>query len=169
MEIIEYIQKQFGGVRKQVEAVLKDTTQEQLNWTPPGTANSIGVTLVHMITSEDIFFHQFLQCEKSLWETENWGEKIGLSAPPGHTHGWEEIKNKTLELEPVLAYGKSVWAASDAYIGCLTTAILDNKVTIFTSERSVADIVALQASHILGHAGEMAAIKGMQGVKGLPF
>jgi hypothetical protein len=169
MEVIEYIQKQVGGARRQVETVLKDTTQEQLNWTPPGTANSIGVTLVHMISSEDIFFHQILQCQKSLWETEKWGEKIGLSAPPGHTHSWDEIKNKILELEPVLAYGKSVWAASDAYIACLTPAELDNKVTFFTGERSIAEIVVMQVSHILGHAGEIAAIKGIQGVKGLPF
>jgi len=169
MEIIEYIQKQFAGARRQVDAVLKDTTQEQLNWTPPGTANSIGVTLVHMISSEDIFFHQFLQSQKSLWETENWGEKIGLSAPPGHTQGWDEIKNKVLELEPVLAYGKSVWAATDAYIGRLSPAELDRKVTILTGERLTADIVLMQASHILGHAGEIAAIKGIQGVKGLPF
>ena len=169
MDIIEYIQKQFAGARRQVDAVLKDTTQEQLNWTPPGTANSIGVTLVHMITSEDIFFHQFLQCQKSIWETENWGEKIGLSAPPGHTNGWDELKNKKLQLEPVLAYGKSVWAASDKFLASLNPADLDTKVAFFTGERSIADIVVLQASHILGHAGEIAAIKGVQGVKGLPF
>jgi DinB superfamily len=169
MEIIEYIQKQFAGVRRQVDAVLKDTTQDQLNWTPPGTANSIGVTLVHMISSEDNFFHKILQGQKSLWETENWGEKIGLSAPPGHANGWDDVKNKTLEIEPLLAYGKSVWAASDAYIAGLTPAELDNKVTIFSGERSIADIMVMQASHTLGHAGEMAAIKGIQGVKGLPF
>ncbi|MDR3574069.1 MAG: DinB family protein [Anaerolineaceae bacterium] len=169
MEIIEYIQKQFSGARRQVEAVLKDTTPDQLNWTPPGTANSIGVTLVHLISSEDVSFNQILKCQKSLWETENWSEKIGLSAPPGRVNGWDEIKNKTLELEPVLSYAKSVLAASDAYIADIALADLDTKVAVFNGERSIAEIMLLQASHVLSHAGEMAAIKGVQGVKGLPF
>jgi len=36
-------------------------TEEQLNWSPPGTANSIKVTLLHAVSGEDFFIHSLIQ------------------------------------------------------------------------------------------------------------
>jgi hypothetical protein len=169
MEVVEFIQKQFAAVWRQYDSVMLETTEEQINWTPPGTANSIGVTLVHMISGLDNSIQSILQEKPKLWESAGWGEKLGLSGPPGRVHGWDEIKSKHLELEPILGYAAAVRAVTDAYLTTMTAKDLDCPVSLFNSERPAADVVVMQISHLLGHSGEIAALKGMQGVKGLPF
>jgi hypothetical protein len=169
MEVVEFIQKQFTSVWRQYDGVMQETTEEQINWAPPGTANSIGVTLVHMISGLDNNFQTILQDKPKLWESEGWGEKLALSGPPGRVHGWDEVKSKHLALEPILGYAAAVRAAVDACLPLLTAAELDRMVTLYNSERPVADMLVMQISHLLGHTGEIAALKGMQGVKGLPF
>jgi hypothetical protein len=41
-------------------------------------------------------------------------------------------------------------------------------VTFAKGERSVADLIILSASQFLNHAGEIAVLKGIQGVQGFP-
>jgi hypothetical protein len=169
METVEYIQKQYASVKRQLDAVILDTSEEQINWAPHGTANSIGETLVHMSGSLDNAFQAVLQGKPRLWESEAWGEKFGLTGTPGRVHGWDEIKGKHLALEPVLGYVAAVINQVDQCVAGLTSGELDQLVTLNGNERPAADVFILQFSHVLGHAGEIAALKGMQGVKGLPF
>jgi len=56
-----------------------------------------------------------------------------------------------------------VWAATDTYLAGLTLAEMDRMVKFAGGERSVADMLILSASHTLGHAGEISALKGLQG------
>jgi len=46
---------------------------------------------------------------------------------------------------------------------------LDRKVKVAGGERTVADMLLLATSQSLSHNGEIAALKGVQGVKGLPI
>ena len=55
----------------------------------------------------------------------------------------------------------------DAYLATLTAAELDRKVAFAGGERTVAEMLLLAASQSLSHAGEIAALKGVQGAKGL--
>lgn len=43
MDAIAYIQRQVDALRRQTNMTLQDTTDDQLNWAPPGTANHIGM------------------------------------------------------------------------------------------------------------------------------
>ena len=169
MDTVVYIQKQFASAKRQFDGVMQDTTEEQINWAPQGTANAIGVTLVHMAGTLDNAFQNVLQGKPLLWESGGWGEKLGLSGLPGRVHGWEEIKSKHLALEPVLEYAVLVLKQADEYLAGLAAPELDRVVTVYGNERPAADLFIIQLSHLLGHTGEIAALKGMQGVKGLPF
>jgi hypothetical protein len=71
-------------------------------------------------------------------------------------------------IQPQLEYQAAVWAATDAFLATLTPEDLDRKVKFAGGERTVADIVLLSASQALSHMGEIAALKGAQGSKGLP-
>jgi hypothetical protein len=51
----------------------------------------------------------------------------------------------------------------------LTDDELDRQVSFFGSESSVADVLVRFVAHTAGHTGEIAAVKGMQGLQGLPF
>jgi DinB superfamily len=168
METVDYIQKHFASVKRQFDGVMQDTTEEQINWRPQGTANAIGVTLVHMAGTMDNAFQKVLQGSPLLWESAGWGEKLGLSGLPGRVHGWDEIKSKHLALEPVLEYVAAVFSLVDTCLSGLNPADLERLVTVYGSERPVADLLIMQFSHALTHTGEIAALKGIQGVKGLP-
>jgi len=164
----EYLQRQFARVRLITDGVMRETTDEQFNWTPPGTANSIGVTFLHMVGSEDRYVQSVLQGKPPLWESEGWDEQIG-AVPPGGGRGWEEARGATLAVTPALEYAQAVRAATDAYLATITPEELERPVHFLGGERPVAEVLATLVVHAMGHMGEIAALKGVLGVKGLPF
>jgi hypothetical protein len=168
MEPQQFIQLQFAAVRKQTDAVLNAITNEQFNWTPPGTGNSISSTFIHLLSSEDRSFQATLQGKPRIWESEGWAEKIGVVETPGVANGWEPVKGKSLTLLSLLGYEQSVRAATEAYLENLTSQELDRKITVNGRERLVADVISGTVIHIMLHTGEMDAVKGMMGIKGLP-
>jgi hypothetical protein len=56
------------------------------------------------------------------------------------------------------------------YISSIGDDDLDREVeTQFFGKKDVAYLLQLAAMHAAGHAGDIAAVKGAQGLKGLPF
>jgi uncharacterized damage-inducible protein DinB len=88
---------------------------------------------------------------------------------PGGGQGWEEARNTVLALAPVLAYAAAVRDATHECLARLTEDELDRRVSFFGRESSVAEVLARFVTHTGCHAGEIAAVKGMQGLQGLPF
>ena len=168
MEPKEFIQLQFAGVRKQGEGVLNGITDEQFNWAPPGTGNSISATFLHMLASEDRAIQVTLQGKPRMWDTEGWAEKIGLQETPGVANNWEPAKGKSLSATSLSEYEQSVRTATEAYLGRLTSQELERKITVNGRERLAADVISGTVLHLMLHTGEIAAIKGMLGIKGLP-
>jgi len=169
MDSITYLQQQFTALRRQVNTTLADLTDEKLNWTPPGQANKIGVTLLRTVGGEDWMISTWLQGKPPLWETRGWAAKIGVATPPGGGGSWDEARQATLELASLMAFQEAVCEATSAYLATLTPEDLDRPVDVFGSERPLATVLIIVESHILGHMGEIAALKGVQGAKGLPY
>jgi hypothetical protein len=167
MDTIEFIRQLVAAVRRQTDESIKDLTVQQFNWTPPGTANPISAIFVHFLNSEDAFVQTQMQGKPKLWEEGGWAEKTGVKVPPGYSGGWEEVKNMTLALEPLLAYQQAVRAATDAYLNTLNTGDLDRVVNTARGERSVGTIFTLVINHTLIHSGEIGALKGIQAGKAL--
>jgi uncharacterized damage-inducible protein DinB len=167
METKEFIYQMIAAVRRQTDATIKGTTAEQFNWAPPGTANTISATMIHFLNSEDFFVQVILQGKTRLWEQDGWGEKTSVKNTPEIGKNWDEFKHMTLALEPILAYQEAVCEATNAYLDKLTPDELERKVKFANGERSVASMLILLANHTLGHVGEIAALKGVQGGKGL--
>ena len=165
METIEFIRQLLTAVRRQTDETMKDMTVEQFNWTPPGTANPISAIFVHFLNSEDAFVQTQMQGKPKLWDAGGWAEKTGVKVPPGYSGGWEEVKNMTLALEPLLAYQQTVRAGTDAYLDKLTPRELDRVVKTARGERSVATLFILVVNHALIHSGEIGALKGIQAGK----
>jgi hypothetical protein len=168
MDTIEFICQLIAAVRHQADDSIKDTTVDQFNWTPPGTANPISAIFVHLLNSEDFFVQNIMQEKQRLWEEGGWSEKTGVKNTPGYGDNWDEFKHLTLSLDPVLAYQQVVRAATDSYLDKLTTDELERKVKFAGGERTVAAMFILLVSHTLCHSGEIAGLKGIQGGKGLP-
>lgn len=169
MNVFEYIQHEITNARRTIDGTVNNLTDELINWAPSGTANTISATLLHFIHSEDNFIQKYVQDKSSVWESENWSEKTGITDPPHMGGDWSEFKNMHIAIQPLLAYKAAVWAATDAYLASLTSEELDRKVKFAGGERTIADMLILSVAHSLSHTGEIAALKGVQGAKGLPI
>jgi uncharacterized damage-inducible protein DinB len=169
MNVTDYIQRQLALAHRLSDNALAEITDEQFNWTPPGTLSSIGAILAHSLATEDFLIQEVIQNKPLIWESGGWGEKVGLPVMPGIGQGWEEARGKALKVAPLLAYQQAVRAAVDAYLAQLTAEELDRPVELRGNARPVADRLVLAVVHASQHAGEIAAIRGMQGLKGLPF
>jgi hypothetical protein len=154
-------------VRRMSDMVMKDMTPELFNWPAPGTANTISATFIHFTNVEDNFIHKNLQDKTSIWESENWSEKTGVEKPPSIGEDWSQFKHRQVAIQPLLDYQAAVWVAIDAYLSTLKAEDLDRKVKFAGGERTVADMLILLTSQSHSHIGEMAALKGVQGAKGL--
>ena len=169
MEVRDYIQRQIANSYRLLDAAMEGTTDEQFNWTPPGTANPIRAAFIHLVAGEDYFIQTIIQGKSRIWDAEGWGSRIGLTQPPGRGGDWTEVKTTALEIGPIVDYQRAVRAATHDHVAALSLDEMARTVTFAGTTREVADMLVLLAGHITFHAGEIAAIKGAQGVKGLPF
>jgi len=169
MNVIEYIRGEMASVRRTVDRIMKDMTAEVFNWAPPGTANTISATFIHLINVEDNFIQKVIQGKPSVWESSAWSEKTGVQKTPSIGEDWSEFKHRQVSIQPLLDYKDAVWAATDAYLATLTAEELDRKVKFAGGERTAGEMLRLSASQSHSHAGEIVALKGLQGIQGLPF
>ena len=168
MDSIEFIKLEFVNLRRQIDSVLIDLNEDQFNWNPPGTANAIRTSLLHLIATEDYYVQKIILGNLRIWELQGWSQKTGLSAPPSASRGWEEIQNANLAFEPVLAYAQSVSDAISEYVNNLVPEDLDRQVELYGRQRPIAEVLIRLFMHSAVHVGEIAAVRGFQGVKGLP-
>jgi uncharacterized damage-inducible protein DinB len=169
MEAKDFVIMQLISLREQAVDTIKETTDEQLNWTPPGTANSIKATYLHLVSCEDIYIQEVLQGKPLVWETGTWNQKIGLKDFPGAGDGWVEIQAANLTLTSLIDYDLAVQSATRAYIDKLNGYELSRLVKFYDELAPTAAVLAFLVIHSSGHLGEIAAIKGIQGGKGLPY
>lgn len=168
MDAKEYIIRQFRWARRQSDSVLLDVTDEQFNWAPPGTVSSIGAIFLHVVAIEDAYIQETVLGGTRLWDEQGWEEKIGSRAP-WRGEKWDDLHGKELTLEDIAQYQLAVRAATDAYIEKLTPEELDRRVEFEGRERRIGDVLSMLIVHNLSHAGEIAALKGVQGAAGLSF
>lgn len=169
MDANEIIRRLIAVVHRHSDDAMRGTTAEQFNWAPPGTANPISSILVHYLIAEDLFIQSVIRGKPRIWDEEGWSEKTGVKQTPDFGGNWEEFKHMTLAMEPVMAYQKAVRTATDSYLAELTPDELERKVKLGDWECTVADMLIHLARHNLCHAGEISALKGVQGSKGLPY
>jgi hypothetical protein len=169
MNATQFVRQQVAEIHRLSDAAMTGLTDEPFNWLPPGTPNPIKSTYLHAVAGEDMFFQRVIGGGQTLWSGGGWAERIGLAQAPAGPRGWDEARNTTVALAPVLAYAEAVCRATDEYLARLTDDELDREVTLFGRTVSVAAVITLFASHTAGHAGEIAAVKGLQGLQGLPF
>jgi len=138
--------------------------ESQYNWSPEGTCNPAAKSHVHVLTTVDLLINRICKGGEMKWP--DFAAKNGLPA-----QAMEMWKHEgSVPLAPVQEYGKEVQKDALDYVGSLSEGDLDREVdTNFFGKQSVAWVLQLAGMHTSGHSGDIAAVKGMQGLKGLPF
>lgn len=171
MDPIAYIRSDIRWGHDLLEQVMQDATPEQAHWAPPGTANPLGATYAHALTSEDVIIHRFLQDREPLMEAE-WMGKTGISEPQfGSDFEW--ARRVQVDLPAARRYAQTVYAATDHYLASLTAEDLDHTLDLSArgfGQKTIAwALSALVISHLNNMVGEAAVLKGIQGAKGYPW
>lgn len=169
MDVKEYIRRQIASVRRVTDGVIADIDGELLNWMPPGTANPVSSTFAHFLGGEDRFIQAIIQGKPTIFESQGWADKLGVSVLPRRGANWEEYRDRTISLDVLKAYQEAVRASTAAFLETLTEEELDRKVIFYGEERLVGDMLTLLVTHTTQHVGEIAALKGIQGAQGLPY
>ena len=171
MNAIETLRESIQWGHQLLEMVMADVTDDEARWAPPGLANPIGALYAHAVLDLDAIVNGMLKGGAPRFGTE-WAGQLGAVSPQMPlTYEWGRT------IEPDLAglrkFGQTALADAEAYLDQLTDADLDRMVDLSgegLGMRSVSWVLnALVASHLNNMAGEISALKGVQGKKGYPF
>lgn len=172
----EILVNQLKAAHDVLEQTMEGVTDKVAHYMPPGTANPIAGTYAHVVFTEDIFMHSFLTKTQPLLET-TFKDKTGANEiQPTDLQGaayskW--LKEVKLDVKQFREYAKAVNALSEEYIATLTYADLEKEVDLSAfgmGTRKVCDFIALLINgHVYPIMGELAVLKGIQGLKGYPF
>ncbi|MFN0094198.1 MAG: DinB family protein [Dehalococcoidia bacterium] len=150
---------------------MADVTQEMANQRIPGAKiQSIAAIYAHLVFDEDLIFHGMALGEAPIYVTGGWAEKTGTppAASPMMTDEW--AAGLTLDLAKFNQFTQALQAAVKERVANLTDAEIEREVDgPFGKQPAGAVLVGLLPYHIAEHTGEIAALKGVSGAKGLPF
>jgi len=78
MELKGYIKSTLAGAKRSSDRVLDTLNQQELAWRPACGCNSMGLILLHIARSEDMFTHNVIQDTSQIWVSEDWYKKLKM-------------------------------------------------------------------------------------------
>jgi hypothetical protein len=171
MKSIELLEYSLGTALGILEQVTTDLTQEQVDWNPPGTANSIGSLYWHANAYVDFAVHDWGMGQVPLSQKDGWRDKVLVSPAPDLQPGDPPVmQDVQVDLPALQEYAKAVQRAAQDWVASLTSTDLERKIETPVGELTLAQMLELYIIwHVNVHSGEIAALKGCRGVKGYPF
>ena len=119
-----------------------------------------------MLTGEDRLIQSVLQGKQSLWEAGGWYEQIGVTSLPVRGDDWTGVDLSSLQVPAVFSYVQVVEQATMTYLNMLNDTDLEEQVDVYGQKQSRAEALFSIIIHNTSHAGEIAALKGLRGMRG---
>lgn len=164
MKAVDYAKLQTEQAFGLLKMAADGMDDAQYNLDGPGTCNAAAKSHVHALTSFDFFVMNKAKGADMIWPA--FASKSGL--PPNPQEIWGH--GATISGAAMKEYAEQIQKVTLDYIATLSDVDLDRQVdTQFFGMQSLAFLIQLASMHATGHAGDVAAVKGMQGLKGLPF
>ncbi len=164
MDGVTYAKTQLEQALGLMNTCASGMDDAQYNWHPGGTCNTAAKSHVHALTAIDFFVVASLTGGQM-----SWGDVAAATGIPANpTEVWNY--DGSIPFAPIDEYGKKIQKAALDYVATLKDADLDHEANAGPfGMKSVAFLLQLAGTHAVGHGGDIAAVKGMQGLKGLPF
>ncbi len=165
------LRDQFVRAHEWLEGTLAGVTNAVAAWQPQGHATPIGAQYLHHITAEDFFVNHLLQGGAPLMASSQAG-KTGMSVPPpmGDWSSW--AREVAVDIDTARQYAQAVYATTDAYLASLHDADLDCALDLSNIGMGTLSLGAFLSTLLMNsnnHCGEIACLKGLQGLQGYPF
>ena len=170
MDAVDLLRYQVKGTYAWLEMTVSDVTEEQANWKPPGVANSIGSVYAHLLISADFDLNSRVYGRMPLVAGEFKGS-VGLSEMHLGGFDWHDWASRLrVDWKALRRYGRAVRQCVEGYVDSLTMDELERRVDMSAHGLGIwkgLDIYNLHGiDHPRLHGGEIACLKGLQGVSG---
>jgi hypothetical protein len=170
MNAQEAVRQQLGfwhGIGNQVMGDCGGALNQRLSNANVGSIASI---YAHAVFSEDGIVNGMMQGKPLVYEDGGWEAKTGVKHPGGPMQSEDWAASVTMDLPSFQEYAAAVFARTDAFLANLADSEMERKIQGPIGETTVGwMVVYILATHFPQHLGEIAALKGVQGLKGLPF
>ncbi len=169
MKAQELLRAQFKQVRQLMEMTIADCSQETLDKKADEWAiNSIGALYAHAAMAEDSLVNGIVRGTQPLLERDGWTEKLGVSDATPFSLG------KKVDLPAMREFAAAVAKETDEFLANASEDELMKEVKTFGGQTgqlvpAITFLANIVSTHTAGHWGEIAALKGVQGLKGLPY
>jgi hypothetical protein len=168
---VALLQMQMSMAHHWLEGTMKQVTPAVALWRPSGRPGNIGSQYAHVALTEDYFIQVALRHETPLMAGAYAG-KVGLSEIPPIGGSWDKwSQGVQVDLDKLRAYAHGVYGATEDYLSSIGDETLGESVDVSDAGlgvRTVAFLLAMLLANVHNHCGEIAAIKGLQGLKGYP-
>ncbi|MEM7535288.1 MAG: DinB family protein [Chloroflexota bacterium] len=168
---ISLLRAQYTQMFGWLEGTMAGVSDEVMHYVPPGdTVATIGAQAAHIVTGVDGFLLGMAAGQAPLMAS-SYANKTGISEPPPQGGDWGDWKHTVLINGPELhEYAKAVFAAADSYLATLSDSDLENELDMGSAGKQTLQwVLTIMILNTYSHTGEIAAIKGLQGLKGYPF
>jgi uncharacterized damage-inducible protein DinB len=164
VDALDLLRDQTANADRTLRQVFGQVTPDQAVWRMSGsTANTIGATFMHVYYSEDQIVHG-AQGAPTVFDSGGWQQRLGYD----HDGVWTFTGRHDPGL--LLQYADAVTAATADYLAGLPPEALAEEIETPRGRQPRARRLSVYlVNHKFQHTGEIAALLGCQGVKGLPF
>jgi len=169
--VVEYLRGQYQQAHGWLEGTMEGVTNEVAQKQPEGKATAIGAQYGHIVASEDGMINGLLRGQAPVMATTRAG-RTGLSAlPPGDEKWGNWARGVQVEIDTLRSYAQDTYAATDSYFASLSDSDLAKPVDlsfIGLGMQNVGFTLNILLGNVYNHCGEIACLKGLQGLKGYP-
>lgn len=170
MDARETVIAQYKLTHNILQQVMADITPENLHAKLDGsTIDSVASTFAHLVFSQDTIVNSMALGAPTVLESGGWADKVGVVAPGGRqNHEWAGAVK--LDLAKFMPYAQAVFANTESVIANTPEDQLATARQGPLGPSTVwGAITGLGLYHTVEHSGEISALLGVQGCKGLPF
>ena len=111
---LDVLRRQARKAWTWLKETVGDVSAEQANWWPPGTANSIGTTYLHVVINTDVEINRVLIFSREPLVETRWGGDVGqgVSYDPKGFDAW--TRHVAVDWEVLRQYGRGCMPSSSA-------------------------------------------------------
>lgn len=162
---------QFAAANSTLDFTITDLSMEQLHHISEGaTIGSPASIYFHVACVEDLVVNQFLTGTPWLYDSGNWIETIPTAQPHRGPSSMEWARTIRYDnMVGVRAYVAAVREQTSNYVAELSDEDLDKEIPFFTGPTAQVNVLTWLLWNTSNHTGEIAAIRGLSGMKGLPY
>ena len=171
MSTIDFIRGSMRQMHATYRDAIADVSADQLHWRANDNGCSIAFVLWHYYRTEDNIIQFVLQHKPTVWLDGGWDQKFGLHRT-GQGTGMSLQDAQALRIESkedFMTYMEAVAQATEGYLAGLDDAALEQKTIV----KPLGEMPVLNAignmclTHGFTHLGEIAHLRGLQGLRGM--